>query len=718
MYVISSCEALPAIRLKFPAVRTAVALLCLGLPPLAGAQTAVGDTLPQITVSDTQAQETPNGPANGYVARRSLSASKTDTSLLETPQSISVVTRQQMDDQAAQTLDAALRYTPAVYSQDNDIRFDQLSVRGFSADSYLDGLKLVVTNWFVTPRIDPYFLERAEVLRGPTSVLYGQGSPGGIVNMVSRMPTEETFHRIDMQAGNHDRYQLGFDVGGPLNGDGTVLYRVTGLGRAAGSQTDYVKEQRMAIAPSLTIKASGDTKITFLSSLQYDPKGGLFNPVPPSGSVLANGNGRIPPSRYLGDQTRDGMTRTQASLGYILDHRLNDTWSFRQNARYLHDDIDYYQSSVSSPLGADGRTAGIWANINNEHLTNFAIDNQLTGKFKTGGLQQTLLAGVDYQRTLAGINRGGAMVGSIDIFNPDYSALPSVSISTLENYSLTQGGLYLQDQARLGRWLLTLGGRQDWTTSDDVQRSAATGAVAARARQSDSAFTWRAGLNYVFDGGVSPYMSYATSFAPSIGTNSTGGLLKPTTGKQVEVGVKYQPAQTDALFTAALFNLVQQNVQTADPNNAMLTVQTGEIRSRGLELEARANLTRQLKFIASYTYQQLEVTKSNDGNEGKKPVEVPEQMASVWLDYTMGRFGAAAGVRYVGASAGNAENTLEVPSHTLVDAALRYDYDQHWRLALNAANLFNKEYVAYCSNNLFCYWGQTRSVLATVTYRW
>lgn len=718
-------RALPVRRSSSVSIRHAVALLCLGLPVLSGAQSApAGDpSLPQVTVTDRRADETGNGPARGYVAKRSLTAAKTDTPLVETPQSISVVTREQMDDQAAQTLDAVLRYVPGVHSQDNDIRFDQLSVRGFAMDSYLDGLKLVNTNWFVTPRIDPYFLERAEVIRGPVSVLYGQASPGGVVNMVSKLPTGETFHRLDMQVGNHDRYQIGFDMGGAVNEDGTVLYRLTGLGRAAGSQTDYVKEQRMAIAPSLTIKPGRDTKLTFLASLQYDPEGGLFNPVPPAGSVLPNRNGQLSPSQYLGDKTRDGMQRTQGTLGYILEHRLDDNWMLRQNVRYLHDDIDYYQSSLTSALAADGRTAQAWGNVNDEHLTNFAADNQVQGKFSTGPLAHTLLAGFDYQRTLAGINRGGGVIGNIDIYNPDYSKLPTVPITTLENYSLTQGGLYLQDQLKLGKWQLTAGLRRDWATSDDVQRSAATGAVSTRTRQSDSATTWRTGLNYLFDSGVSPYVSYSTSFMPVIGSNGAGAQLRPTTGKQVEAGVKYQPVNTDALFTASVFDLRQQNVAMQDPANITRVIQVGEQRSRGVELEAHANLTRSLKLIASYAYTQQEITRGSAVTQGKKPAGVPERMASAWIDYThsggsFDRVGVGAGVRYVGASAGNPQNTLEVASRTLFDAALHYDYDQHWRFALNAANLFNKEYVAYCSSNLFCYWGASRAVLGTATYRW
>lgn len=708
----------------FSAIQLATMTLCLGAPLISQAQSAEpagGPALPAVTVSAVRDADSPTGPGNGYVAKRSLAGTKTDTPLVETPQSISVVTREQMDAQAAQTLDAALRYTPGVYSQDNDLRFDQLSARGFDLDSYLDGLKLVKTaTWFVTPRIDTSLLDRVEVLHGPASVLYGQAAPGGVVNMVSKRPTEEAFHRIDFQAGNNDRYQVGFDMGGPVDADGKVLYRVTGLGRYAGTQTDHVREERYAIAPSVTIKPGADTTLTILTSLQHDPAGGLFNPVPLAAASGINPNGRISSKSYFGDPQRDHMERTQGTLAYIFEHRFSDALTVRQNVRYLHDDIDYYQTSITGPLAADNRTVPIWSNINREHLTNFAVDNQAQIRFNTGALAHTTLVGIDYQRTLGGVNRGGAVTGSINIYNPNFAALSTAQITTFEDYSLTQVGAYLQDQVKLGNWSLQLGGRKDWTTSNDVQR---TGAVTTVARQNDSAFTWRGGLTYQFDSGLAPYVSYAKSFQPTIGSNTGAAPFVPTTGKQYEAGVKFQPKNTDALFTLAVYDLRQQNVLTPDPVFPTRSVQTGEIRSRGIEFEAHANLTENLKAIASINKMVQDITRSNTATRGKRPVAQPGQMASAWLDYTihggsLDKLGFAGGVRYVGSSYGTADNLTTVGGRTLFDAAIHYDYDQHWKFALNAANLFNKEYLAYCSNGFLCYWGATRTVLATARYQW
>ncbi len=680
--------------------------------------------LPAVTVTATQASESPTGPVGGYVATRSASGSKTDTALVDVPQSISVVTREQMDAQAAQTLDQALRYVPAAFSQDNDLRFDQLTIRGFSADSYLDGMKLNRTTWFANPRIDPYFLERIDVLRGPASVLYGQASPGGVVDMVSKRPTSEPLHVIDFGVGNHDQFQTGFDFGGPVGESGEWLYRLTGLGRSSGTQTDHVDEERFTIAPALTWRPSANTSLTLLSSFQRDPEGGLFNPVPVYGSVRHNPNGRIGPDRYLGDPSRDKFDRTQYSLGYLLEHSFSDHVQVRQNLRYLRDDVDYYQTSLSSPLTSDLRSGFMWGSSNREHLSQFTLDNQIQADFTTGGLEHTLLAGFDYQYLNHDIHRGGAYFGAspINLYSPDFSGISRVPVTVDQTTRLTQLGTYVQEQLRWDRWLLTLGGRLDWAHTDDTQNNAISHARTASADVRDRAFTWRGGLSYKFDSGLAPYISYSTSFQPQSGSDRHGDPFVPTRGKQYEAGVKYQPPGSRSLATLAVYDLRQTNVLTPDPVLSTAAVQTGELRSRGVELEIHTELSDNLSVLASYAYNDAEVLKSNAGNKGKRPVSVPAQMASAWADYTihggdLNGLGFGAGIRYVGRTYGTADNSLEVPARVLVDAAVHYDVGS-WRLGINANNLFNKEYVSYCSNMMFCYWGATRSVLATARYQW
>ncbi|SAL72771.1 TonB-dependent siderophore receptor [Caballeronia peredens] len=654
----------------------------------------------------------------GYVAKRSVSGVKTDTPITRIPQSVSVVTREQMDAQAAQTVDAAIRYVPGVTTQDNDLRFDQITVRGFQLDdAYLDGMRLMRTTWYATPRIDPYFLDRIDVVRGPVSVLYGQGSPGGAILMTSKLPTEYPFHEVQMQIGSDNRYQGMFDLSGPVDKNGTILYRVTGLARDADSQTDHVKEQRLAIAPSVTFRPDRDTTLTLLGSYQYDPQGGLFNPVPAAGTILPNINGHISSHDYLGNPDTDRLKRQQFSIGYLFEHAFNETWKIRQSARYLHQDLQYYQNSIFGALAADQRTAGLFTNNNDEHLANYTLDTQAEAKFDTGAVNHTVLFGFDVQRVTNRISRGFGL-GTIDIFAPDYSAVPYVADTTKEYIGQTQLGLYAQDQIRYGGWTLTLGGRQDWARNEDTTNGTQT-------RSQQHAFTWRAGLSYEFATGIAPYASFARSFQPQAGNTFDGAPFQPTRGKQYEVGVKYQPKGYNALFTLAAFDLRQQNVTTLDDAHPGFTTQTGEIRSRGFEAEARMSLTDGLSMIASYAYlnQTVIAASPDDPSLGNRPANgAPINMASMWLDYTLQRgdlrgLGFGGGVRYVGVSAGDRANTFQVPSHVLVDAVVHYDV-RNWRFAINASNLFNRQYIAYCNSSTQCYYGSDRSVIGTARYQW
>lgn len=680
---------------------------------------AADGTLPAVNV--VARRESPTNPTIGIVATRTTTGTKTDTSLVRVPQSVSVVTREQMDQQGATTVDQALRYTPGVYSQDStDFRFDQLRGRGFDYTEYLDGLALQANQYYANPRIDPYFVERIEVMRGPASVLYGAGSPAGIVNMVPKVATEDQVNEVQLRAGNHDAYTAAFDVGGKVDKNGTVLWRIVGLGRDADTQVGGVKDQRLAIAPSVTLKPTADTRVTFYAQYQRDPSGGLFDSLPVQGTGTYNPNGKISPGTYVGNPNHDYFRRTQYAFGYKFEQKLGSVFTFRSNARYMHDDIDYHQSYFGTwKAGTNQSVLTMSAFLDREHLSQFAMDNQIEAKFSTGEVKQTVLFGVDYQRLLSGTNSGSGPIGTLDPFNPDYSALGRITKTTKRVDTATdQLGVYLQDQIKYRRWLLTLGIRNDWT-STNIQTS---GSSTSLQNQTPHAFTWRGGLSYLFDNGIAPYFSYAKSFQPTTGVNYAGQALVPTTGQEYEVGVKYQPKGYNALYSAALFDLTQHNVTTSDLNHPGYAVQTGEVRSRGLELEGRMQLTDAFAILGSYTYLNQVVLQSNTASQvGKRPTFAPRNLASLWADYTLHGgplrgLGFGGGVRYIGMSAGDTANTFDVSSVVLLDAAVHYDI-RNWRFALNATNLTNRTYVAYCSGGA-CYYGSKIGVLGTARYQW
>jgi iron complex outermembrane receptor protein len=686
--------------------------------------------LPPVTVEGRRtADETAWGHVDGYVAKRAATATKTDTPLIETPQSISVVTRDQMDAQGLQSLQQSLRYSAGVVPETraNFGGYDIIYGRGFPLQRYLDGMKLQGNDGFITPQPELYNVERVELLRGPSSIIYGQATPGGIVNMVSKRPTEIPVHEVMLKAGTFDNYQGGFDLGGPLSDSGKMLFRLTGFAKSAETQVDYTKEERIAISPSLAFRIGDDTTLTLLTSYQNDPWVGLYNLVPARGSVQSNPNGRLPRSFYTGDPSFNTNEREQYSAGYLLEHDLSDAWTLRQNLRYLHTDGRLDQvSPLNNGLAANGRTLTRFVQAADENNDAFTVDNQAQAKFATGVVDHTSIVGFDYQRTSTEMLLGQALGPSLDIFNPVYGqTITRPAYTTTNSHQIArQYGLYAQDQLKYDRWVVLLGGRGDWASAETDNRLDST-----RTGQSDRAFSGRGGLVYLFDNGIAPYVSYSESFQPQGGTKFGGQPLDPSEGAQYEAGVKYQPSGLNSFVTAAVFDLTQSNVSVSDPAHSGSRLQIGEVSARGFELEAKANLFEGFNLIASYTRLDAEVTKTTTAADlHKTPQYTPKHTASTWADYTIqhGDFaglGFGGGVRYVGLTYGDTANAIRVPNYTLFDAAVYYDFGmlspdlKGISFAINAANLFDKEYVSECTNSN-CLYGTGRTVMGTLRYRW
>lgn len=666
-------------------------------------------------------------PVRGYVAEVSATGTKTDTPLMETPQSISVVTRDQMVAQGSQRANQALRYTSGIATEGRAGfgGYEIMYSRGFGVDRYVDGMRLQGNSGFVTPQYDIFGLERVEFLRGPASVLYGQGSPAGIVNMVSRRPSATPQHEVYLQAGSRGNLAGGFDSTGPLDADGRWLYRLTTIGRTDNTQVDYTRAERVAIAPALTWRPSDRTSLTFLGLYQRDPRAGLYNFVPAAGSLQANPTGvRLPRSFYSGDPNFNRIDRTQYAAGYLFEHRFDETWTVRQNLRYLQTE-GHLDQVLPLSLAANGRTLNRYVQADRETTGAFTVDNQVQARIATGPVSHTVLAGLDLQNTRWTQALGQAVGPSLDLLNPVYGmAITRPAITTHTRQRQNQLGLYAQDQMRLGNLSLVLSGRQDWAESKTTNLIRP-----GNTSQDDQRFTWRAGLIYNFDLGLAPYASYATSFQPIGGTNFGGAPFRPTNGEQYEVGLKYQPPGINSSITVAAYHLTQQNVLTVDAAHPSFSVQTGEVRSRGIEVEGRASLRNGLDLIASYAYVDAEVTRSNGANLGKRPLFIPAHLASVWADYTipsgqLNGLGFGGGVRYVGPSYGNDANTIRIRDYTLLDALIHYDLGrvdqrmQGMRLAVNATNLLDRSYVSNCTNATNCLYGTGRTVIGSVTYRW
>ncbi|BBK37174.1 ligand-gated channel [Allostella sp. ATCC 35155] len=688
------------------------------------------------------------GPIYGFVANAATTATKTATPLIETPQSISVVGSEEMAARNARTVADALSYTAGVRSGTmgvgNGYGGDSTTIRGFggngtagpSFNEYIDGMRLGGTG-YLSSAFDPHLFERIEVIKGPASVLYGESTPGGLVNMVGKRPTDTPLREVAIQAGSYGRIQGSFDLGGRLDREGTVLYRLAGVTYRTDAETDVARDKRrVALAPSLTWRPTEATSITFIARYQNDDFGGTpLNWLPAYGTILPNPNGKISRDLFTGDPNFERWRRESTSLGYALEHRFSESLTARQNFRWQNHRLDH-RGLYMSTLQADLRTANRQAFGMVEHADDYTLDNQLEAKFTTGPVKHTLIVGADGQwfnnDTDRVLNRTAP---TLDLFNPAYGLPIDATRYQSRESEGRQYGLYLQDQMAFDRLRVVLGVRQDWAESKDLDRL-----TGDRSGQKDDAFTMRGAAMYVFDNGLAPYVSYTESFEPTWGTIlSDGSAAKPTEGRQYEVGLKYQPPGLNSFVTASAFHLQRKNVVTRDPNFPTLSTQTGEITARGIELEAKASLAAGLNLTAAYTYLDAEVTESNNTTtgidgvtvplEGRRPTRTPAHSASLWLDYSflagpLRGFAVGGGARYVGEAAGDDANSFDVPSFTLFDAMVRYDLDNiddrltGMQLQLNASNLFDKEYVSTCFGANRCYYGAGRTVYATLTYRW
>ena len=676
------------------------------------------------------APEDPRGPVTGYVATRSATATKTNTPLIETPQSITVVGREQIDAQKAQTLTQATQYTAGVYSGTfgADTRVDYFTLRGFIASDYgiyRDGLQ-VLNYGFGTFKVETFGLERIEVLRGPAAVLFGAGNPGGIINQITKRPTTQPFGYVEVGGGSFGQVYGAFDIGGPADDSGHWFYRLTGFGRQGGTQVDGAPDDRAYIAPALTYRPDAGTSLTVLTSYQRDSTAVTANFLPYLGTARPNLSGlRIPRSLNVGDPAINTFQREQAFAGYEFEHAFNETWSFRQNLRYSFSDA--FQNSYLNQTGyADAAQTQLarYQFLTSSKVGIFQVDNQAEARFFDGYFAHDLLIGIDYKRYDLHDNQGtnfaaGYSVTPLSIINPIYGQIlgrPSPYLVNADTFQ--QLGIYAQDQIKLtDRLTLVLGGRQDF--ADNVVRDRLSPTNSSR--RSDEAFSGRAALIYNFPEGLAPYVSYSTSFQPQIGSDANGRSYLPEYGEQVEVGVKFEPVGYGFFLTAAAFDLVRQNVLQPVPGT-FFSAPLGEVRSRGVEVQAVANLAQGLNLVGAFTAYDLQTIKGNADQVGRTPTRIPEVLASVFADYTIPTgdwrgFGFGGGVRYVGRSFADVANTLTVPEYVLFDAQIHYTWD-NWRAAINATNLGDRRFVSSCISANECFYGEARRVLASVSYKW
>jgi iron complex outermembrane receptor protein len=705
---------------------------------------SVGTALAAVPV---EAQTTPKADDTGVIVvegaipvNQASSGTKTSTPIAETPQSISVVTAADIAGLGLQNLNQALRFvagvTPETRGASAEV-YDQFKLRGFDAPVYLDGLKQFGSaTGYAVPQVDVSRLDRIEIIKGPASVLYGQSSPGGLVAEQSKLPIDrDLYGAVAGTYGTYDLYRVDADIGGRA-GDG-VLWRVYGSANGADAQQTYGKRERQTVSVAVTAGAGSSTSFTLLGAYSHDPFNGNYGVFPALGTLIDNPNGKIS-TKFYGGEPGDFFSREQAALTYIFTHDFGAGWALRSSGRYQYVKsrmgLVYTGGPALDPTEAAPTRYARYSYSTREQLNNWTFDNQLTGKVETGPVSHQLLFGVDRQVAhSAGLSAFGSGT-PIDVYNPVYGTMPtpqnpyvvpgyagdgSFTIPNYANVRQRQQGIYAQDQISVGGLRVTLSGRQDWA------RQARDGQV-----QKDDKFTWRAGALYLLPFGLAPYVSYSTSFEPQNARLRSGELAKPSLGKQIEAGAKYQVPATDILLTAAWFRIEQTNVVVNYPD--FTADQVGKVRSQGIEVEATAPLPH--GFNAKLAYSRQRVKKVEDvvpANIGLPLATVGRGGISANLEWAP-KDGPASGFA-IGGAVRHVDKTYAdfysdgvarySPAYTVFDALMRYDLGKvtprlaNVELGVNATNIFDKKYLTSCfANYAWCWYGNRRTVQATIGY--
>ena len=688
--------------------------LALAIP--AAAQTSDATDTETVVLDEIVLDAT--APTRGYVVPTTQIATKTETSVLETQQSVSVVTGQQIRDQGATSVGQALRYSAGAVAEPYGATpgFDEPNIRGFGSNNsqYLNGLRFI--RKFGAPSYELYGLERVELLRGPSSALYGAGSPGGIVNLVQKHAQPEDFAEAGVGYGSFGDASLFFDVNRAASD--VLAWRLTGQISKTEEQVEEVTNDRQYLATALRWQMDEVSTLDLLLSYQKD------SPISPAGvpyalTQIADGDDLR--EFYAGYPDETDSDRRMLNLGVEYGRDLDNGWRLEQSFRYQKFDWDY-NIFTSSSLSDDGGSIVLTQTDQEESGNTLNADTRLTGEVTTGAATHRLLVGIDALRySFDNTTVFSTPLSTIDWRDPDLGGFrPGPAWYTKnEDLTITQVGIYAQDEISWDNWRMSLGLRHSWVKQTGT---VTVNGIESDGYQKDNATSGRIGLSYVFDNGVAPYVSYSTSFDPEIGTDRAGNAFEPTEGKQWEVGVKYQPSDA-ILLTAAYYDLKQDNLIRYDA--AGLPVQSGEVRARGLELEATAELAQGWDIRAAYAYTDTrlngDVAPETDPTailyNGNRAANSPYHMASLWLvrDFDNG-FRLGGGVRYVGERYGDDANDYPLDSNTLVDLGASYTRD-NIVASLNVLNLTDKTYLASCSQ-FYCNYGEGREIQARLSYQW
>jgi len=694
----------------------AIMLACAGVAPSLYAEEQV--------LAEVQVSAAADAPAtNGYQPVFSRASTKTETALLDTPQSVSVVTAQQIKDQAVQSMAEAVRYTPGVTFAQGEGNRDAAVIRGSTStgDFYLDGVRDDVQYYR-----DVYNIDRVEVLKGSNGLAFGRGGAGGVINRVSKEAGWTPVREVNVSVGSYDHKRIALDVGGGLTS--SVAGRVNVVSEDSDSYRDGVSVRRNGISPTLTLKPGDRTKVVL--SAEY------FNDLRVTDRGIPSQNGKpfkTDESTFFGNAEQSPTETTVSTAGMAIEHKFQNGVMLSNKTRYADYD-KYYQNVYASSAVNNLGQVRISKYLDDTQRQNLFNQTDIVFDFNTGAVKHLMLAGVELGRQDSRNLRLDDSVVSTTVSAKDPFVVTTIDRMKVDRNSETTidvASVYLQDQLTFNKqWQMVLGLRQDRFVTDFTDKKTAgnTG------KTTDTELSPRAALIYKPMDSVSVYASYSKSFVPRAGdqlsslTNKTAGL-EPEAFINKEVGAKWD-INPDLSLSAALYRLERQNVAIVINSAGDRTLLDGQV-VKGAELSLAGKLTAKWSVVGGYAYADSiikddVVTAVNAGGTptafaaraGNETSQTPRHTFSLWNRYDLNdRYGVALGFVSRSGMFALDDNTVKLPGYGRVDAAAFFNASKNLQLQLNIENLLNRDYYVNAHNNNNILPGSPIAARLSATYK-
>ncbi|WP_418184992.1 TonB-dependent siderophore receptor [Aliarcobacter vitoriensis] len=670
--------------------------------------------LDEITVSETGGNYLSGN--NAYYKTRTQSATKTDTPIRETAQSVQVITKEIFDDLNIAKINDALDYVSGISRQNNfGGAWDNFSIRGFSGHENT-GMSML-KNGFADNRgfnasRDSANIQSMEVLKGTSGSLYGNSEPGGTINIVTKQPNFENQHSIKADVGSYDFYRVALDTTAPIND--SFAYRLNVAAEKKGSFRNYVDSQRYIVAPSLLWAINDDTFVSYIGEF-IEQKAPMDR-----GISLINGQNIMNPKTFLGNPNSDDMNIKDQTHQLKFEHYFNDSWVSRSGIAYKDNSFKGSYANNVGKIDNINNPVFLQSRYSDYNSKDIQFQSDIKGEFDIGSAKNTILFGAETYRftknSLLNRKANAIRVDNIDS-HPTYTILNTNLDPHTNRYEKEKGiSVFVQDELAYKDFRFTSGFRYDEVKMDNLNRR-----NNSSTEQNDYALSPRIGITYLINDMWSVYATSGTSFRPNAGTNKDGETFESEKGVSIETGLKFESEDKRFGSTLAIYQIEKKNVLTKDPTDDQFSIAAGKVKSKGVELDLNGKITDNIKLNVNYSYTNAKVIKDNT-YEGKELLNVPKNSASLllmWEDSLSqdSSYGIGAGATYMGKKAGNYMNDFYLPSYTTAKLVSYYKVNKNLDFRLNIDNLFDKEYIASSYDSYWLTPGNPRTATLSMTYK-